>query len=355
MNNKRQIYINGRFLLLRPTGIQRFAYEICRSLIDNGEDVVIICPSTGSIDSSYDLSRMKIVRFGIGSSHFWEQIILPLYFLFRSNYLLLCLSGIGPVFVSKKVMTIHDLSFVENPKWFSRSYYLLYSMLTRLAVKTSRHILTVSEFSKREILRYCRSLKSEDVSVVYNATSLSAETVNWRSEAEKYILFVGSFDPRKNLPTLISAVENISGVKLKVVGGHHRSFNSGLIPNGGTSNVEFLGNITDKELSELYANAEALVFPSLYEGFGIPPIEAMSFGCPVLVSDIPVMHEVCSDAVIYFNPKDKESLASAIISVLQMSKEDRQTLISKGFDNCSRFSWSKSAKIIIFVLNRICQ
>lgn len=355
MNSRRQIYINGRFLLTRPTGIQRFAYEICRSLIDHGEDVVIICPSSGSIDSSYNLVGMNIVRFGIGSSHFWEQIVLPLFFIFKSNYLLLCLSGIGPVCISKKVMTIHDLSFVENPAWFSRSYYLLYSMLTRLAAKTSKHILTVSEFSKREILRYCSFLTSDDVSVIYNATSLSGKTAYKKDESEKYFLFVGSFDPRKNLSTLISAVENINDVKLKVVGGHHRSFNSELINKDKASNIEFWGSVSDEELSALYAKAEALVFPSLYEGFGIPAIEAMSFGCPVLASDIPVMHEVCSDAVVYFDPTSKKSLTDALISVLQMSKEDRQALISKGFDNCSRFSWSKSAELLIFVLHRICQ
>ena len=118
----RRIYINGRFLTQPMTGVERYAYSICKSLAQQGQDFTIVCPKA-KIQDCYDTTGMQIVRYGIGNSHFWEQLILPFFFLFKRNSLLFSFTGLGSILVRKKVMTIHDLSFLENPKWFSRAYY----------------------------------------------------------------------------------------------------------------------------------------------------------------------------------------------------------------------------------------
>ena len=117
----RRIYINGRFLTQPMTGVERYAYSICKSLVRQGYDFTLVCPKA-AIQDCYDTTGMHIVRYGIGNSHFWEQCILPFFFLFKRKFLVFSFTGLGSILVRKKVMTIHDLSFLENPKWFSRAY-----------------------------------------------------------------------------------------------------------------------------------------------------------------------------------------------------------------------------------------
>ena len=154
------IYINGRFLLQKCTGVERFAYNMCKALADSKHDATIIIPKNGVINDCYDVSQFNIVRFGIGSSHIWEQLILPFYFIGRKDYILLSFTGLGSIFVPNKVMTIHDLSFLENRKWFSAAYYYYYKFMTPLAVKTSKHIITVSRFSKSELVKREKRLET---------------------------------------------------------------------------------------------------------------------------------------------------------------------------------------------------
>ncbi|MBO4598400.1 MAG: glycosyltransferase family 4 protein [Bacteroidaceae bacterium] len=352
------IYINGRFLLQKCTGVERFAYNMCKSFVSNGHNINIIIPKNGKIHNDYDVSQFNIKRFGVCSSHIWEQLVLPFFFIGKKDYVLLSFTGLGSILVPNKVMTIHDLSFLENRNWFSAAYYHYYKQMTPLAVKTSRHIITVSNFSKDEILRFYRFLKPEQITVVYNATdsNLFKPTKSEADANSNYVLAVSSIDPRKNFAQLIKAFGNISNCTLKIVGAHNRVFNSSAKDSNiqqNKDNIEYLGRVTDKELVELYSGAKAFIFPSLYEGFGLPPIEAMMCGCPVLVSDIPVLREICKDAAIYFNPKDAISISSAIDSILLKEENERNEIIQKGFENAKRFSWTKSVETLINTLSNL--
>ena len=295
------IYINGRFLTQPMTGVERYAYNMCKAMAEQQLSFTIVCPQA-TIQACYDISHLKIVHYGRGNSHLWEQCILPFFFLNKKNYVVLSFTGLGTILIRNKVMTIHDLSFLENPKWFSRAYYWWYKLMTPLAIKTSRHILTVSEFSKREIIRVYPFLQEQDVTVVYNAAdnSLFRPLSQVPAPTERFALAVSSLDPRKNFNRLIEAFEDIPDCKLYIVGTRHRVFREG--QNHQSDNLHYLGRVSDAELVRLYNQAACFIFPSLYEGFGLPPIEAQSCGCPVLVSDIPVLREVCGDTATYFDP-----------------------------------------------------
>ena len=337
------LYINGRFLTQRMTGVERYAYNLCKAMAELHQPFTIICPQA-PIQDCYDVSTLQIIHYGRGSSHFWEQCILPFFFIGKKNYVVLSFTGLGSILVRHKIMTIHDLSFLENPKWFSRPYYWWYKVMTPLAVRTSKHIITVSEFSKREIRRFYPFVKDQDITVIYCATdeSLFRPLTQVAPPSERFALAVSSLDPRKNFNRLIEAFDDIHNCKLYIVGASHRVFTPSTNTQHPTSNTHYLGRVTDEELVKLYNQAACFIFPSLYEGFGLPPIEAMSCGCPVLVSDIPVLHEVCGDAAVYFNPYNPNDIRKTILQFLGSDK-DR----TRGYETARRFSWTASAKTLI--------
>ena len=365
------IYINGRFLTQPMTGVERYAYNICKAMARLRQPITIVCPKS-PIHSDYDVSDLTIVHYGIGNSHFWEQCVLPFFFIGKKGYIVLSFTGLGSILIRNKVMTVHDLSFLKNPSWYSRAYYWYYRFMTPLAVKTSQHILTVSEFSKSEILRFYPFLKAEKISVVYNAIDrqlfkpitspapsqggeclADSNSANPSSplgrpgEVVPFVLCVSSIDPRKNFARLIEACQGLTGAKLYIVGKYNRVFSQQMQLDTTSDHIQFLGRVSDEELVRLYNQAACFVFPSLYEGFGLPPLEAMACGCPVLVSDIPVEREVCGDAALYFNPLDPHDILHTITQYLNDADVIKETMRQKGFDNITRFSWEKSAETLI--------
>ena len=336
-----EVYINGRFLTQPMTGVERYAYNMCKAMAEQQLSFTIVCPKV-PIQDCYDVSGLQVVHYGCGNSHLWEQCILPFFFVGKKNYIVLSFTGLGSILVRHKIMTIHDLSFLENPKWFSRAYYWWYKIMTPLAVRTSQHIITVSEFSKREILRFYPFLKEQDITVIYNATdeSLFRPLPEVEKPRERFALAVSSLDPRKNFNHLIEAFEGIQDCKLYIVGSRHRVFGENEKNQG--DNIRYLGRVTDEELVRLYNQAVCFIFPSLYEGFGLPPIEAMSCGCHVLVSDIPVLREVCGDAATYFDPYNPYAIRKAIQRFL--------TTPGNSVPASYRFSWATSAKTLVSLL-----
>ena len=352
------IYINGRFLTQPMTGVERYAYNICKAMARLRQPFTIVCPKA-PIHQDYDVSDLSIVHYGIGNSHFWEQCVLPFFFIGKKDYLVLSFTGLGSILIRHKVMTVHDLSFLKNPSWYSRAYYWYYKFMTPLAVKTSQHILTVSEFSKSEILGFYPFLKAEKISVVYNAIDRqlfkpltpSPSHPLTLSPSHPFVLCVSSIDPRKNFVRLIEACQGLTGAKLYIVGKYNRVFSQQMQLDTTSEHIQFLGRVSDDELVRLYNQAACFVFPSLYEGFGLPPLEAMACGCPVLVSDIPVEREVCGDAALYFNPLDPNNILHTITQYLNNADVIKEKMRQKGFENITRFSWEKSAQALMKIVN----
>ncbi len=345
----RTYIINGRFLSQKMTGVHRYAYEMCCALHRADFKFVVVAPK--KILLNY-ICPFQIIQVGRTTSHIWEQFELPFYV--RKHYkksILINFTGTGSLFHKNIVSTIHDLSFLENPKWFSKSYYLFYRYLTPMVVKKAKKIITVSNFSKKEIITRLE-VQKDKVVVVYNAVSDKIKLKN-EVKKEKIILSVSSIDPRKNFLRLIEAFEQLQswGYKLVIVGEYNDVFGKNNLFQD-NDNVKFTGYISDDELVTLYKKASVFVYPSLYEGFGIPNLEAMSNGCPVVTSNIPPHREVCEKAALYFNPYSSEDLGKKIKKLIE-NENFMAEMIQRGYERTQSFSWDKSAEKLIKTLNEI--
>ncbi len=332
-------FINGRFLAQQTTGVQRFATEITLHLLKTSRSYKVIVPTGTNI--SIGFPKDQLIEAGPTNPYFWEQFFLPKYLKKLNSPLLLNFTGLGPVFYKNKIITIHDLSFWEHPEWFSSRYYWFYRLLTPVSVRNSQKILTVSECSKN-IISKLLNIRKEKIEVIYNAVNSYQKKGYPKS---KFILTVGSIDPRKNINRLIKAFHKWDNpdFKLILVGGKQQSFQRSNIQS--SEKVILTGYISDTELFEYYERAEIFIYPSLYEGFGIPALEAMSVGTPVIASDIPVLKESCGEAAYYIDPYSEDSIANALD---RLSKDDvlKKHLSSKGLENIQKFSWVASSKKI---------
>ncbi|KLT64010.1 glycosyltransferase family 1 protein [Pedobacter sp. BMA] len=340
-------YINGKFLTQPTTGVQRFAREILNELIKQPISFIVLCPPNTSPKEMVLPERFKTIGKNQGVK--WEQIDLPSYLNTKEKPVLLNLCNSAPLLYKNQVVTLHDLAFFVNPGWFSKPFSLWYRFIIPILARRSRKILTVSMFSKGEIINILKQ-PAEKIIVVYNSSSQLNSGHSEPVMYGEYLLFVGSLDPRKNLITLVNAFKSANQANLKLVIAGMVNKNFGLVDLDYSENIIYLGKVSDAHLAALYKNAVAFVYPSLYEGFGIPPLEAMQHGCPVLVSESSSLPEVCGDAAIYFNPHNTEELAEKI-KLISENEKLRTQLKQKGLKRVTEFSWSNSANIIKNVIN----
>ncbi|MEW5952059.1 MAG: glycosyltransferase family 1 protein [Elusimicrobiota bacterium] len=352
-----KIVINSRFLTQKITGSQRFAIEISKQLKKLQPDRFVFVSPKNIIQKEIAKELdAKIIGFNTG--HIWEQLDLPLYLKTNSNPLLLNLVNTAPIFYFNKISTVMDLTWRHYPEAVSKKFYLWYKFLIPKIVKTSELIFTLSEFSKNDICKEFR-LKNKRIEIIPCAISQNFK----KTDIAKYkiILSVASLQPSKNLSFLIKAFiklknkDDFAGYNLVLIGGINSAvFNKTdifkLAEN--RKDIIFTGYVNDESLVEYYNKSFLFVFPSLFEGFGIPPLEAMACGCPCVVSNAASLPEVCGDAAYYVNPYDVDDIAKGIEKVLT-DENLRQDLINKGFENIKRFSWEKSAKKIIEIIDSI--
>ena len=290
----KEIWVNARFLTQPKSGVQIFAIEICKKLAKINPQINFVAPS--NIRDKKLVKELNIVNTGNKTGALWEQIDLPKFLKKKNSPLLLNLCNTAPLNYTNNIITIHDLAFIENPNWFSTKFKIWYKFLIPKIALKAKHIITVSEFSKNEISDNL-AIPKKKISVIYNG--LQTDIIKFKKEnslaikKEKIIICVGSFNPRKNLTPLIKAFEklNLNDYKLLIVGAKNENFNSQK-PITSHKNIEYLGYLPNFELFKLYQKAQLLIYPSLYEGFGIPILEAIYFGCPVLVSNLAVYKEI---------------------------------------------------------------
>lgn len=350
------LVVNCRFLTQKVTGVQRFAIQICKELKKIDSSIEFIAPQN-IIDVEL-ANSLGIKRIGINKGVIWEQFDLAIYMSLKSNCYLLNLANTAPILYRKNLITIHDMAVFENPTWFNKHFVRWYKFLLPKISYTAKHIFTVSEFSKECIVRHLNILPGK-VSVIPNACDHLAEfrdsditILKSKFNYLRFILCVGSIESRKNLLFLIDSFlsANIDdNIKLVIVGGREKVFpllsKDLLNEEAYNKRLLFTGYLTDKELVFLYKKALIFCYPSLYEGFGIPPLEAMSFGCPVLVSEIPSHKEVCGDAALYFNPNNRSELTRALEEIL-LNFKLRNELVDLGYLQSNKYSWEHSVKLI---------
>lgn len=338
------IYINGRFLTQNMSGVQRFAEEISLQIEHIRDDVVFLVPDIKAIKKPSLLKRINVEEVPGLKGHLWEQITLPLYLLRRKSPLLINLCNTAPVFYSHQLVTHHDITYLKYPKSFPFSFRLLYRIISPLIIRNSKQVITVSQFSRSEIASRYRC-PDEKIKIIYNAVSdifKPPKELASHPDKQRYLLAVSSTNYHKNFHGLIDAFSDANlDIDLKIIGGSADVF-SKLELKRNHPRIHFVGRVNDDELVKLYQHATAFVFPSFYEGFGIPPLEAQACGCPVISSNTASMPEVLGESVLYFNPESKRELINAL-RLIVTDAELRAQLVEKGFKNTERFSWAKSA------------
>ncbi len=352
------VYINSRFLTQPITGVQRYAQELVSALdryvVDNPDDtrnITYIGLAPHKIQREWPCRKIALHQFGFGSGHFWEHIELPLYLKRQHHHLLLNLANTGPYLGGDMIVTVHDLGFMINPGWYSLRFARFYRILIPRLVRRAKIVLTVSAFSKDELIRLLGTPGDKIHVIPCGVSSMMSPTrdADFTNHFGRYILAVSSIDPRKNFKKIIAAFQalDIPGINLVIAGGTSRLFaHTGLedaINND--PRIHLTGRVTDDQLLALYSDAAAFVFPSLYEGFGLPPLEAMACGCPCVVSDIASLPEVCGDAVLYCEPSDINSIVNQLRRLLT---DDilAGRLREKGIAQAKKFNWDDSAALL---------
>ncbi|SMB29441.1 Glycosyltransferase, group 1 family protein [Serratia proteamaculans] len=351
------IYINARFLTQEMTGVQRFAEEISLSLTKIRNDLVFLSPR--GILRQDVADRLNVRVIGSNYGHLWEQYDLVKYLSNEGNPLLLNLTNTAPLFYKNKVVTHHDITYKRYPQSYSLKFRFFYNALIPLMINSSHAVVTVSDFSKNEISEvYGCSL--DKIHVIYNSVSNKFEKYNtsechYPTNRERYFLAVSSVNYHKNFDRMLQAFllskAMSMGFTIKIIGSNNKNFNS--LSNSFISDkIQYLGRVSDSELYELYTQAYSFIFPSLYEGFGIPPLEAQACDCPVIASNAASIPEVLGNSVIYFSPFDIDEMKERI-NILVENSDIGKELIIKGRHNIARFSWDKSAEKLSYLLDDI--
>ncbi|OGH05973.1 MAG: hypothetical protein A2W22_03535 [Candidatus Levybacteria bacterium RBG_16_35_11] len=259
------------------------------------------------------------------------------------------------------VISILDVSYLYFPELFKKKDLYKLKLWGRYSIKRADKVLTISKSSKNDIINEYK-LKPEKVAVTYPGireilkTSMKEDLVEKFGIKGDYILFVGTLQPRKNIKRLIEAFSRLkTDLELVIVGKKGWMYEEILnAPKeyGISDKVRFLDSVTNEDLPSLYKNALCFILPSLYEGFGLPILEAMQYGCPVITSSISSLPEAAGEAALYVNPEDVDDIAQKLEKMINDSNL-REDLIKKGYEQVKKFSWEKTAKETLNVLEEV--
>ncbi|MBI2439643.1 MAG: glycosyltransferase family 4 protein [Candidatus Moranbacteria bacterium] len=378
MENRKKVFaLDIRLLGKKRTGDETVFFHLTKEILslDTENHFVLLTDETDpkkldSLLTSLSCKEKKnvtLVSLFARNRFSWNLFILPWYLfthhidIFHTQYIL-------PFLVPRRtnvVLHIHDVSFCAYPKLISLTdRFFLWFFIPR-SLRRATVIITPSSFTRDEIIKYY-SIDKEKIVVIPNALGDDFLQFNVDENRfllikkkyhlpEKYILYVGTLQPRKNIPFLIEAFaavnKKVPDTKLVVVGNRHahhvdKHLEKTIGQTSSESSVLFPGFIDQADLPLVVRGASVFVFPSLYEGFGIPLLEAMSQQVPVAASDIPVFREIANDAALYFSPSDL-AICEKTLYTLLIDKQQREVLIKLGKDRVSSFSWLASARLLL--------
>jgi glycosyltransferase involved in cell wall biosynthesis len=360
-----RVAINARVLTKpEPAGVSRYTYQLLAALAERDDDIDYLV--FGVDDLPADLRDSPCIENA--EQHpptpsgprvqLWEQVTLPRALRSYDVDLLHSTAGFSPIVADvPTVLTVHDISPITHREWFSRGYATLYRALTPLALRRVDRIVTISKFSQSEITEVYPWTKGR-VSAVHNGLTPIPEDETERVDGldeGAYLLFVGSLNPRKNVARLLNAYERYrtqadDPLPLVLAGSQRDVFAA--VDRSPIDDVHALGFVPDEQRNWLYHNATALLFPSLYEGFGLPIIEAMDCGIPVLTSNIGAMAEVAGDAATLVDPTDTGDIAAGIERVAT-DDDLRETLVEAGRNRVGAFTWASTAAEMVAIYRRV--
>jgi len=363
MEKKTKIAINATFVLENPTGLGVYTYELVRELLkvecdfdftvySSSKELKNLYPKSVTLVTPYTSpawgSKGHLIRM------LWQQTILPFKLRMQKTSLLYSTVPEGILSLhQKQIITVHDILPIKYPESCPRmKYYFYYSL--PILLNNSQAIICDSENTKKDIIAY-HEIKDKPIYVIYMGFNRQhfypreKGMVGKKYGVTNYLLYIGDMRPYKNLERNLEAFARLNLRKFKfVIGGKkdprfYPRIRKKIDELFLKDRVVFLDYVPQHDLPHLYSEAAAFVFPSLYEGFGLPPLEAMACGCPVIVSNAASLPEVCGDAAYYVDPYNVQSISEGIYKVL-MDDTLRQDLIEKGLERAKLFSWEKSAK-----------
>lgn len=332
----KKIVVNIRSTSATLTGVQRYTLEMLARI---GSDMTVVKPA-------------RPLQGSIG--HLWEQCVLPTKV---GGGLLWSPSNTGPLAVHSQVVSIHDVAALDHPEWMTKKFSAWYRYLTPKLVARVKRVITCSEFTKKRILHHCPGV-AEKISVIYlgadkvfrpvSPVDVAAAVYELQLPSTQYILALGSLEPRKNLKNLLDAWRAMQGtvdsnVWLVLAGAKGKA---AIFANGAVGElpprVYLTGHVADRLLPALYAGAICSAYVSLYEGFGLPALEAMSCGTPMLTSNSTSLPEVVGDAALTVPPTDVNAIASGLLRIVGNSHL-RAQMREKGLQRAALFSWERAA------------
>jgi glycosyltransferase involved in cell wall biosynthesis len=346
---RRDWCINGRFLTQKVTGVQRYAREIVQELdqwiaerhpLAEGLKVEILVPEAGLALPELKAIECRAVT-GL-KGHLWEQIVLPA----QAKGKILNLCNTAPV-LGQNIVCIHDMNVVEFPGSYSLQFRLLYKMLIPAVARRAKLVTTVSRYSAEKIAAV--GLDPDAIAVLPNGHEHAKAWRPTRSSATekavgpRTVVVLGSGAPHKNVAMLRALAREMAeaGLKLAIVGALDAKVFQTASPDSSADAIT-VGRLSDDELAALLGDCLCLAFPSFVEGFGLPPLEAMALGCPVVSSDRASLPEVGGGAVLYANPERPREWLAAFLR-LRDDPALRASLIEKGLAQAGQFSWRGSA------------
>jgi glycosyltransferase involved in cell wall biosynthesis len=361
-----KIGIDGRAAKwYRGTGIGTYTYQLISSLntTDILNEYMLFMPESSNMDISFNKNfHIKNISEG-NKSNFWDEVNIPNILMDKDIELYhVPQNGVG---LPKEkncpfIITLHDVIPLRMPETVGDNYLRIFNHEMPEIISRCDGIITVSQFSKYDIAKafnfpldkiHVTHLAAENIYAPLDKELCSALIEQNYGITGDYILYVGGFSPRKNIVGLIEAFSKLKqkynkDIKLVIAGKQGKSYSiykNRTISLGVEDSVLFPGFIPIEHLPHLYNASKLLVYPSFYEGFGLPPVEAMACGVPVITSNVTSIPEVLGDSAILINPHDVDELCSSMHNVLS-NDILRESLILKGLVRSSELSWDKTAK-----------
>lgn len=308
------------------------------------------------------IKRLKTI-FGLALEHFFSKekpdvIFSPTHYI--------------PRYINcKRVATIFDLAYLHFPQMFTKGDLYKLTKWSEYSIENVTHLVTISNFTKKDLIKNYK-ISKDKITVAYpgydedfykplNDKDKISKIKEKYNSGDNYIIYIGTIQPRKNLLRLIEAFRKIENLKLVIVGKTSGEGKEGWmykdileLPEklGISEKIEFTGYVEKDELVYLLNGAKAFILPSLWEGFGIPVVEAMACGVPVIVSNVSSLPEIVGDAGLLVNPKSADQIEQAIRTI-NTDKKLQEKLSKKGIARAERYSWKKMAKSVIHVLESI--
>lgn len=354
MNVKPRLFVDAR--LQNSSGIGTYIRELVpRVARQIGEErcVVLAHDDTGAFSD--------VRNFDAGVYSMKEQLLALQLGVARGDVYWSPHYNMPALLPARRLVTVHDVFHMAMPEFTQGVAKRLYARTLFAAVRMrASKIICVSEFTANELTKFTGTLR-EKMRVIHNGLSLqwSLSPPMPRPHEKPYLLYVGNVKPHKNLGRLVDAFCKFDsgGLQLVIVG-RREGFITGdasVVQKAEQhgDKVSFTGLISDELLAAYYQHAHALVAPSLYEGFGLPPLEAMAAGCPVVVSDIPAHREICGEAALYFDPYSAGDIHDKLTQIKNMTAAERTGLAGVGKRRAAMFSWDRCAEETVEVIREV--